>query len=45
MKIKRRDFLKASVATGAAVALIGPSLNAFAAKPAELAGEKGERQH
>ncbi|MEK6653404.1 MAG: molybdopterin-dependent oxidoreductase [Nitrospirota bacterium] len=40
MKIKRRDFLKASVATGAAVALIGPSLNAFAAKPAELAGEK-----
>jgi anaerobic selenocysteine-containing dehydrogenase len=34
MNIKRRDFLKASVAAGAAVALTGPSLNAFAqAKP------------
>ncbi|MFZ4439460.1 MAG: molybdopterin-dependent oxidoreductase [Syntrophales bacterium] len=40
MLIKRRDFLKASVAAGAAVALTGPSLNAFAAKPAPLAGEK-----
>lgn len=39
MKIKRRDFLKASIATGAAMALTGPSLNAFAqVKP--LAGEK-----
>ena len=39
MKIKRRDFLKAGVAAGAAVALTGPSLNAFAVtKP--LAGEK-----
>ena len=40
MRINRRDFLKASVATGAAVALSGPSLNAFAAKSAPLAGEK-----
>ena len=40
MQIKRRDFLKAGVAAGAAVALTGPSLNAFAAKPASLAGEK-----
>ena len=40
MKINRRDFLKASVAAGAAVALTGPSLNAFAAKPAPIAGEK-----
>lgn len=31
MKIKRRDFLKAGVAAGAAMALTGPSLNAFAA--------------
>ncbi|HAK60167.1 MAG TPA: dehydrogenase [Nitrospiraceae bacterium] len=30
MKIKRRDFLKASVAAGAAVAANGPTLNAFA---------------
>ena len=45
MQIKRRDFLKAGVAAGAAVALTGPSLNAFAAKPASLAGEKSERQH
>lgn len=35
MKIKRRDFLKASVAAGAAVALTGPSLNAFAAGKAD----------
>jgi anaerobic selenocysteine-containing dehydrogenase len=40
MLLKRRDFLKAGVATGAAVALSGPSLNAFAAKPAPLSGEK-----
>lgn len=40
MKIKRRDFLKVSVAAGAAIALAGPSLNAFAAKSATLAGEK-----
>jgi anaerobic selenocysteine-containing dehydrogenase len=40
MQIKRRDFLKAGVAAGAAVALAGPSLNAFAAVPAPLAGEK-----
>lgn len=40
MQINRRDFLKASVATSAAVALSGPSLNAFAAKPDSLAGEK-----
>ena len=31
MEIKRRDFLKASAAVGAAAALTGPSLNAFAA--------------
>ncbi len=30
MQIKRRDFLKASVAAGAVAALSGPSLNAFA---------------
>jgi len=35
MKIKRRDFLKASVAAGAVVALTGPSLNAFAAAKAD----------
>jgi anaerobic selenocysteine-containing dehydrogenase len=40
MQIKRRDFLKAGVAAGAAVALAGPSLNAFAAAPKPLAGEK-----
>lgn len=45
MQIKRRDFLKAGVAAGAAVALAGPSLNAFAAgkekKPAmEKVNEK-----
>jgi anaerobic selenocysteine-containing dehydrogenase len=40
MKIRRRDFLKASVAVGAAVVITGPSLNAFALKPAPLAGEK-----
>jgi anaerobic selenocysteine-containing dehydrogenase len=40
MQIKRRDFLKAGVAAGAAVALTGPSLNAFAAVPKPLAGEK-----
>ncbi|MDA8213679.1 MAG: molybdopterin-dependent oxidoreductase, partial [Nitrospiraceae bacterium] len=40
MEIKRRDFLKASVAAGAAMALTGPSLNAFAANPKPLAGEK-----
>jgi anaerobic selenocysteine-containing dehydrogenase len=34
MKIKRRDFLKASVAAGAVVALTGPTLNAFAAAKA-----------
>ncbi len=35
MKIKRREFLRASVAVGAAVALTGPSLNAFAAGKAD----------
>jgi anaerobic selenocysteine-containing dehydrogenase len=35
MKIKRRDFLKASAAAGAAIALTGPSLNAFAAGKAD----------
>ena len=40
MQIKRRDFLKASVAVGAAAALTGPSLNAFAQAPKPLAGEK-----
>jgi len=40
MRINRRDFLKASAAAGAAAAIAGPSLNAFAAKPAPLAGEK-----
>mgnify|MGYP001391945650 CR=1 FL=1 len=40
MEIKRRDFLKASVAAGAAMALTGPSLNAFAQVPKPLAGEK-----
>jgi anaerobic selenocysteine-containing dehydrogenase len=40
VRINRRDFLKTSIATGAAAALTGPSLNAFAAKPAPLAGEK-----
>lgn len=40
MQIKRRDFLKASVAAGAAMALTGPSLNAFAQVPKPLAGEK-----
>ena len=30
MEIKRRDFLRLSLATGAAVALGGPPLNAFA---------------
>ncbi|MBI5846921.1 MAG: molybdopterin-dependent oxidoreductase [Nitrospirae bacterium] len=36
MKIKRRDFLKASAVTGAALALSGPSLNAFAADKAAV---------
>ncbi len=40
MQIKRRDFLKAGVAAGAAVAIAGPSLNAFAQAPKPLAGEK-----
>jgi anaerobic selenocysteine-containing dehydrogenase len=40
MEIKRRDFLKAGVAAGAAMALTGPSLNAFAQVPKPLAGEK-----
>ena len=40
MQIKRRDFLKAGVAAGAAVALAGPSLNAFVAAPKPFAGEK-----
>ncbi|MBU1743442.1 MAG: molybdopterin-dependent oxidoreductase [Proteobacteria bacterium] len=40
MRINRRDFLKASVAAGATAALTGPSLNAFAAKHAAVAGEK-----
>ncbi|MHB8880577.1 MAG: molybdopterin-dependent oxidoreductase [Thermodesulfovibrionales bacterium] len=35
MKIKRRDFLKASAVAGAVVALTGPSLNAFAAGKAD----------
>ncbi len=33
MKIRRRNFLQVSVAAGAAMALRGPSLNAFAAAP------------
>lgn len=40
MEIKRRDFLKASLAAGAAMALAGPALNAFAQAPKPLAGEK-----
>ncbi|MBC8208210.1 MAG: molybdopterin-dependent oxidoreductase [Desulfobulbaceae bacterium] len=41
MKIKRRDFLKLSVATGAAATVLGkPTLNAFAAaKSGAVAGE------
>jgi anaerobic selenocysteine-containing dehydrogenase len=35
MQIKRRDFLKASVAAGAVAALTGPSLNAFAVGKAD----------
>ena len=39
MKIKRRDFLKLSAATGAAVALSqGTSLNALAAVPRGVIG-------
>ncbi len=33
MKIRRREFLKVGAAAGAAMALTGPSLNAFAAAP------------
>lgn len=40
MQIKRRDFLKASVAACAAIALTGTSLNAFAQVPKPIAGEK-----
>ena len=40
MEIKRRDFLKASLTAGAALALAGPTLNAFAQAPKPLAGEK-----
>jgi anaerobic selenocysteine-containing dehydrogenase len=41
MQIKRRDFLKASVAAGAAAAVSGPSLNAFAAADAKKAVTAG----
>lgn len=41
MKIKRRDFLKVSAATGAAMALTGQKLNAFAQTGAKtIGGEK-----
>lgn len=40
MEIKRRDFLKAGLTAGAAMALAGPALNAFAQAPKPLAGEK-----
>jgi len=42
MKIRRREFLKVGAAAGAAMALSGPSLNAFAAAPKSQEKISGE---